>query len=190
MLPANAVLVIIDVQKGLDQPYWGARNNPQAEQNIARLLQAWRRANRPVLHVQHLSTSPTSPLRPGQPGSAFKDEVTPLARERVFQKQVNSAFIGTGLEDHLRQAGYDTLVMTGLTTNHCVSTTARMAGNLGFHAYVISDATATFDRRDHEGRLFGAEAVHAVSLASLHEEFAIVMSTEEILAAVGVMDAV
>lgn len=183
MLPADAALVIIDVQQGFDEPYWGPRNNPQAEGNIARLLAAWRRSGRPVVHVQHLSTTPGSPLRPGQPGNEIKPEVRPGPGEPVFGKQVNSAFIGTELESYLRQAGYQTLVMTGLTTNHCVSTTTRMAGNLGFRTYVVSDATATFDRRDHAGRLFTAEEVHAVSLASLHEEFATVLSTEEVLAA-------
>lgn len=189
-LPATTALVIVDVQQGFDQPSWGNRNNPQAEQNIARLLAAWRRTGRPVVHIQHLSASPSSPLRPGQPGSDFKHEVAPLPGERVFQKQVNSAFIGTGLEAYLCHAGYDTLVMTGLTTNHCVSTTTRMAGNLGFRTYLVSDATATFDRQDHEGRRFDAEQVHAVSLANLHEEFATVLSTEQALAALGGADAV
>lgn len=181
-LPNKSVLVIIDVQKGFDDPHWGRRNNPQAETVMARLLAAWRASNRPVFHVQHLSVMPGSPLRPENPGSAFKDEVIPLQSEPVFQKHVNSAFIGTGLEEQLRTHGYDTLVIVGLTTPHCVSTTARMAGNLGFKTYVVSDATAAFGLTGPDGREFPAEEIHAVSLATIHNEFAEVVDSADILA--------
>ncbi len=185
MLPPTAALRVIDVQKGFDDPHWGVRNNPDAEENIARLLAAWRDSGRPVVHVQHFSRSETSPLRPDRPGCAIKDIVRPQGDEPVVRKHVNSAFIGTDLEAYLRTRGYETLVITGLTTNHCVSTTARMAGNLGFCTFVVADATAAFDRRGHDGRLFSAEEVHAVSLANLHEEFAEVKRTEEVLTLAG-----
>ena len=132
MIPSRAALLLIDVQQAFDSPSWGRRNNPDAEAAVARLLAAWRAAGWPVLHVQHLSALPASTLRPGQPGVAFKPEALPLGGEPVFQKEVNSAFIGTGLEAHLREHGIPALVVAGLTTNHCVSTTTRMAGNLGF----------------------------------------------------------
>jgi nicotinamidase-related amidase len=154
---------------------------------MARLLLAWRQTNRPVIHIQHLSTNPESPLRPGQPGCAFKPEAEPRAGERVFQKRVNSAFIGTGLESYLRDAGIDTLVMIGLTTDHCVSTSVRMAGNLGFRTYVVADATAAFACGDHEGRAFDADVVHAVSLATLHREFATVVRTDNLISATGIL---
>jgi nicotinamidase-related amidase len=180
-LPENAVLLIIDVQKGFDNPRWGQRNNSQAEANMARLLAAWRANCRPVFHVQHLSVMPGSPLRPENPGSAFKDEVTPLEGEPVFQKHVNSAFIGTDLEARLRAGGYDTLVIAGLTTPHCISTTARMAGNLGFTTYVVSDATAAFGLTGPDGHDYSAEEVHALSLATIHGEFAEVVDAAYIL---------
>jgi nicotinamidase-related amidase len=180
-LDKDAVLVLIDVQKGFDEPMWGRRNNPQAEANVARLLDAWRRSNRPVVHVQHCSVNPQSPLAPGQSGNDLKAEAAPREGEPIFQKNVNSAFIGTNLESYIREKGFGTLVIAGLTTNHCVSTTARMAGNLGFNTFVVDDATATFDRADHTGRTFTAEEIHAVSLASLHGEFATVATTDELL---------
>ena len=180
-LPHNAALIIIDVQAGFDDPVWGRRNNPQAEDHVARLLGAWRETQRPIFHVQHDSTEPNSPLRPGQAGNEIKEAVRPLAGEPLITKQVNSAFIGTDLEARLRQQGLDTLVIVGLTTNHCVSTTARMAGNLGFETTVVSDATATFDRVGHDGQRHTAEDVHAISLASLHQEFATIMDTESLL---------
>lgn len=177
----NTVLLIIDVQKGFDDPKWGQRNNPEAEENIARLLEAWREKEYTVVHIQHASASDGSPLRPGQKGFEIKDIVQPMEDEPVFVKNVNSAFIGTGLEDFLREWGYEKIVITGLTTNHCVSTTTRMASNLGFETYIVSDATAAFDLTDNNGRHYKAEEIHAVSLANLHEEFAHVKTTEDIL---------
>jgi Amidases related to nicotinamidase len=182
-LSGNTALLIIDVQKGFDLPYWGVRNNPAAESNIARLLDAWRKASRPVVHIRHMSMEPESPLRPGQSGNEFKDEVSPVEGEHIEEKNVNSAFIGTGLEQYLRKNHIDTVVITGLTTDHCVSTTTRMAGNLGFRTYLVSDATATFNRTAIDGKEYSAENVHAYALASLHEEFATVVNTEAVLVA-------
>lgn len=179
----RTALLLIDVQKAFDDPYWGKRNNLDAEKNMARLLTAWRAAQRPVIHVKHNSTSPGSPLRPGQPGNDFMDLVTPQAGETVFEKTVNSAFIGTSLEKHLRDNGIRELVIAGLTTDHCVSTTTRMAGNLGFNVTLAGDATATFDRDDGEGRHFSAEEIHRVHLASLDGEFCTVRTTNELMAA-------
>jgi nicotinamidase-related amidase len=176
----TSALVLIDVQKGFDDPRMGSdRNNPEAERNIARLLGAWRDAGQPVVHVQHMSRFPESPLRPQQPGNEFKPEAAPQTGEPVFQKQVNSGFIGTGLEQWLRERGVSTVVLAGLTTDHCVSTTARMAANLGFTTYVVEDASATFERTGHDGRRYSADEVHRVALASLHEEFATVLRTED-----------
>ena len=180
-LSSRTALLLIDVQQGLDDPRWGARNNPEAEQRIAELLAAWRATDRPVIHIQHLSREPESPLREDAPGHAFKVEALPIPGEPVFRKQVNSAFIGTDLETHLRARGIGTLVVAGITTDHCVSSTARMAANLGFRVTVIEDATATFERRGPDGIHYSAEVMHRVALASLHGEFATIRSTREVL---------
>jgi nicotinamidase-related amidase len=176
-----AALLLIDVQQGMDDPRWGARNNPDAEQRIGALLTAWRQAQWPVIHVQHMSQVPGSPLRAEAPGNAFKPEAMPRHGEAVFQKTVNSAFIGTTLEAHLRRESIRALVIVGLTTDHCVSTTTRMAGNLGFDTYLIADATATFGKRDVHGTYFEPQLLHDTALASLHGEFAEVLTAEDLL---------
>ncbi|MGI8856113.1 MAG: cysteine hydrolase family protein [Thermomicrobiales bacterium] len=181
-LPETAALIVVDVQQGLDDPVWGRRNNPDAEANIGRLLAAWRRTHRPIFHIQHRSRLATSPLCPGQRGFDLKEIVRPLPGEPLLTKEVNSAFIGTDLEERLRRLGCTTVVVTGLTTNHCVETTTRMAGNLDFTTFIVSDATATFDRIGPDGAHYTAELIHAVSLASLHGEFATVVTTETLLA--------
>jgi nicotinamidase-related amidase len=173
-------LVIIDVQRAIDDPSWGGdRNNPGAEANIARLLARWRGRAWPVVHVRHASREPNSTYRKGQPGFEFKVEVVPRDGERVVEKQVNSAFIGTGLQEQLE--GITTLVIVGVITNNSVEATARMAGNLGYDTYVVADATATFGRHDYDGRWRTAQEVHAMSLANLDGEYARIITTEEVL---------
>ena len=177
----TAALLVIDVQKGLDDPSWGKRNNPEAESNIALLLSHWRKQKLPVIHIRHCSVAPNSPLRPELPGNAFKEEAQPLPGEKQFSKSVNSAFIGTGLEQYFQQQDISSLVIVGLTTDHCVSTSVRMAANLGFDVTLISDATATFDRQGYDGTRYSADDIHKINLVSLDGEFCTVRSTEEVL---------
>lgn len=184
-LPAAAALLIIDLQKAIDDPRWaahGPRNNPQAEGNVAALLEAWRRTGRPVVHVRHDSEEPESTYRPGSLGHAFKPEAQPQPGELVVGKSTNSAFIGTGLEAWLAEHGCATLVLAGVITNNSVEATARMAGNLGFETLVAADACFTFGKRDRTGRLWTAEQVHELSLANLDGEYARIVETADVLA--------
>ncbi|MCK8463862.1 cysteine hydrolase [Aliiroseovarius sp. S1339] len=179
-------LILIDIQKGFDDPVWGARNNPHAEANAARLLTHWRANWWPVFHIQHLSVTPGSPLNPTGGAVDFKTEVTPLPNEPVLTKRVNSAFIGSDLEDRLRSANITSLVICGLTTPHCVSTTTRMAANLGFDVSLPHDACAAFAGNADTGWRDGppptAQDIHSAALDHMNGEFADVCTTEEVLA--------
>lgn len=139
-LSPNAALLIIDVQRAIDHPSWGVRNNPDAERKGQDLLAAWRASGRAVFHVRHDSVEPASTYRPGQPGHAFKPGFEPQPGEAVVAKSVNSAFIGTDLERFLRRAGHLQLVIFGVITNNSVDATVRMAGNLGFDKFLVEDA--------------------------------------------------
>ena len=182
-LSTNTALIVVDLQMGFDDPKWGARNNPQAEACVATLLEAWRGARAPVVHVHHRSASLDGSFRPGTSGSQPKPEAIPRDGELVVEKWVNSAFIGTSLEADLRSLKVETVVIVGLTTNHCVSTTVRMAGNLGFETYVVADASATFDRAGADGRLRPADEGHNAALGDLQGEFAVVVDTKTIVTA-------
>jgi nicotinamidase-related amidase len=174
----NAALIIVDVQKSFNDPSWGRRNNPDAEENIVQILDKWRATSRPVFHIQHVSKSTESSLfHFTKETHEFKDMVQPLAGESIIQKTVNSSFIGTDLESRLRDNGINTVVIVGLTTNHCVETTTRMAGNLGFDTYLVSDATATFDRIGPDGIIYPAEDIHQMTMVNLNEEFATIINT-------------
>jgi nicotinamidase-related amidase len=182
---SKTALVLVDVQKAFLE--WEAdgkrRNNPEAVANIATLLSAFRRDHRPVFHIRHASRQADSALHPEKSGYVVIDEAREIDGEPVIVKSVNSGFIGTDLEDRLRGRDIGTVIIAGITTNHCVETTTRMAGNLGFDARLVSDACYTFDRTGYNGRIETAESIHDMTLSNLNGEFATIETTESLLAA-------
>ncbi len=176
----DSVLVIIDVQKAFSDPSWGERNNPDAEKIMKKVLDEFRKHGLTVIHVRHDSNNPNSLLHHGKDTFEFKDEVKPNEGEMIITKHVNSAFIGTDLERVLRDKGNPPVYYMGLVTDHCVSTTARMSGNLGFESFVIEDASAANEEKWLDGRKFPAQLVHEVNLASIDGEFATVVKSEEL----------
>ena len=179
----NPVLVLVDLQEGFkNEAHWGGnRNTPKLEENLEKLLAFWRGKDLPVVHVKHKSTSKKSPLHKKNEGCKLMPQFKPQGNEPLFKKKVNSAFIGTKLEQYLLENRYGTLVFGGMTTNHCISTSVRMSGNLGFETFVLRDGTATFDRLGSDGKKYAAALVHEISLASLNDEFAQVVSCDEII---------
>ncbi|MEO7490874.1 MAG: cysteine hydrolase family protein [Ferruginibacter sp.] len=176
-------LLLIDIQQGFnDIEYWGGqRNNPDAEDNASRLLTFWRQNDLPIFHIKHCSSNPTSRLAEGNIGNEFKEIVKPTEGESIIKKNVNSAFIGTDLKEQLDNNKITKVVIVGLTTDHCVSTTTRMAGNFGYDTFVASDATATFNKKGIGGQLYSAELIHETALASLNNEFATVVTTDDLV---------
>jgi nicotinamidase-related amidase len=185
-LPRRTALILVDLQRAIDNSRWaaeGPRNNPDAEAVAAALLTRWRALGWPIVHVRHDSTEPDSTYRPDGPGHPFKPEVAPQPQETIIGKSVNSAFIGTDLDRHLRDIAAPALVILGVSTNNSLEATVRNAGNLGWTVYVPEDACFTFARRDLRGKLWPAEDVHALSLANMHGEYATVTDSATVLAA-------
>ena len=171
----------IDLQKAIDHPSWGQRNNPDAEENIAKLLETWRSRNMPIIHVKHMSNDADSHYRPGQFGNEFKEIVEPKADEEVLEKDTNSAFINTNLSQKLNDRNISEIVIVGVITNNSIEATARMSGNLGFRTIVVSDCSFTFDKADYAGNMHSAQEVHDMSLANLSGDYAEVFDSSEVL---------
>ena len=182
-------LILVDVQQAFREEdfFGGGRNNPHAEARCGELLATWRSCGLPVFHIRHSSQNPRSPLHASHSGFCFAPQVEPQAGEAVITKTVNSAFIGTDLQASLQRTGITTLVIAGITTDHCVSTTIRMAGNFGFTVYGVHDACATFTRVGIRGERYDADTIHYTALTSLHGEFAHVLGSAEIPALLDVL---
>ena len=173
---------LVDVQKAfLEKDYPGIkRNNYDAEFICGKILTEWRKLKLPIIHVRHSSTNKKSKLHKSKPGFEFNDYVKPLNNEIILTKKVNSAFIGTKLEDMLINFKINTLVIVGMTTNHCLSSTVRMSGNLGFETYLVSDSTACFNTKGIGGKMIDCELIYESSIASLNEEFATIINSIEL----------
>ncbi|MFK4824346.1 cysteine hydrolase family protein [Paenochrobactrum sp. BZR 588] len=175
----KSALIIIDVQQAFSEmaASGSQRNNHSAEDNISRLLSVFRAKNAAIFHIRHRNDAENSRFNRKNSGFQPIECALEQAGEPVIVKQVNSSFIGTDLEDRLRQAGIESVIICGATTNHCVETTTRMAGNLGFDTYLVHDATWTFDRTGPDGTVHKADAIQAMSLANLHDEFCTIADT-------------
>ena len=175
-------LIVIDVQKGFDdEAFWGPRDNPHCEQNIAALIAHWRAQTWPIVFVRHDSQNPASPLHPDNAGHAFKEVITGDP-DLLVSKSVNSSFYGTpDLHAWLQTSGIGHVVICGITTNHCCETTARMAGNLGYDVDFVIDATHTFDRVGPDGKQHRAASISAMTAVNLHGEFATVVRTADLV---------
>ncbi|GHF96701.1 cysteine hydrolase family protein [Streptomyces filamentosus] len=187
----NAALIVVDVQKGFESGSWGRRDNPEAEGNVAALIDRWQETGRPVVFVRHDSSVAGSPLAPGSGGNAFKDFVEErrgrgTGPEVLVTKTVNSAFYGEPDLDAWLKGAADgrrgQIVIVGIQTNMCNETTARMGGNLGYDVLFPLDAMHTFDLAGPFGWTLTAEELTRATAVSLHGgRFARVVTTEDVL---------
>lgn len=181
-MPNTAALIIIDMQRGMLPENTGPRNNPQAEDNMLRLLQDWRQRKQPIVHVRHMSRSPAGSFWPGSPNCDFQPRFTPLPSEHRMEKNVSDAFANSGLERWLRLRDITDLVVIGVSTNNSVEATVRAAFCLGFNVTLPEDACYTYDKADYLGAMRPAGDWHLMTLSNLQGEYATVKRTDEILA--------
>jgi nicotinamidase-related amidase len=179
----TTALVVVDVQKAFAErdEVGDRRNNPDAIDRIAALLADFRAKGAPVIHVRHASLRPGSRFGADRPGHQVMEAAREIDGEQVVVKNVNSSFIGTDLEERLRREGIESVVIVGATTNHCVETTTRMAGNLGFDTMVVRDATWAYDQTGADGEHYPAAQVHAMTLANLIGEFAEIVTADQVM---------
>ena len=176
----RAVLLPVDLQQAFDAPPWPRRWNAAVDANGLALLAAWRSAGRPIIHVRHDSVQPGSTLAPGHRGNDFRPGFGPEGDEPLVAKSVNSAFIGTDLELRLKRLGARHVVVFGISTDMCVSTTVRTGANLGWDMVLVPDACDCFDLPDGAGGTIAAEEIQRAHVATLAVEFCRTLTTAEL----------
>jgi nicotinamidase-related amidase len=179
----HLVLIAIDMQRAFDMLGRPRRWNKNLDGNGLQLLAAWRAQRLPIIHVRNDDPNPRSWFHADHPGSAFRPGFEPLQGEGLVVKSVNCAFIGTDLDLRLRRLDAAGIVLFGMRTDMCVSSTARTGSNIGWDVTVISDASDCCDLPDpFGGRVIPAEEAHRIHLATIADEFGHVISTKEIIA--------
>lgn len=171
---ANASLVLIDLQ---NEYVSGALALPEAASaiaNSAALLAKARQAGAPVLHVAHRGRQGGMFDRSAERG-AIVAQLTPVDGEAVIEKELPNAFAKTDLERRLQQTGRKEIILVGMMTHMCVSSTARAALDLGFRTTIDATGCATRDLPDGLGGTIPARTVHEVALAELSDRFAIIV---------------
>jgi nicotinamidase-related amidase len=180
-LPEGAVLVVIDMQRAIDLPGRPPRGNPDLDAHASAVIDAFRRAGRPVIHVRHDSVDAGSWFRPGHPGNALRPGFEPREGEALVVKSVNSAFIGTDLDLRLRRLGATEVWCLGWATDMCVSTTIRTGANMGWPMVMVEDACDCSDLPDPFGAgTIPAREIHRAHLATLAADFCRVVRTAEV----------
>ncbi|MBC7457352.1 MAG: isochorismatase family protein [Bdellovibrionaceae bacterium] len=178
----KSVLIVINAQQGLIDSTQEGRNNSNAEKNIGRLLEFWRKTKKKVFHIQHISESPSSIFFKNSSGCQFLPTCTPQKGEAIIEKNKSSAFFETQLEVQLKNIEPENIILVGFTANECIDATAKDAAALGFTSLVVGDATAMFDMRGPDGKLIKAERLHKLTLANINAYYAKVIQTSDITA--------
>jgi len=180
----KTALLVIDVQMALanEDANGTERSCLEAEANIASLLEKFRGSGDHVIHIHHHGTDPEDPFHPDAPGSAVQPVAAPANGEPIIIKTGSSGFVGTVLQDVLKDAGIEQVILCGATANHCVESTTRSAADLGFRPIYAADAVWTYGLTGPDGASHSAEQIHSVSMATLEGEIASVMRTKDILA--------
>ena len=155
----QAVLLVVDVQVGVMQSAWEA---PRIIQNIATAVDKARHAGLPVIWVQHHDDE----LVHGSPAWQLVPELTPLAGEVRLEKQFNSSFEQTPLEETLAELGANHIILAGAATNWCIRATAYGALDRGYDLTLVKDGHTTETIEFQNGtKIEAADIVNELNIA-------------------------
>ena len=181
---AKQALIVVDIQNDyFPQGKWPLVGADAAADNAARMIQAFREAGDPVVHIRHEFTSAEAPFfTPNSEGAKLHPKVINRADEPVVLKHFVNSFRETELKSILDEHGIKELVVVGSMSHMCVDGITRAAADFGYTVTVIHDACATRDL-EFNGVSVPAAQVHAAFMAALAFAYASVVSADEFLAA-------
>jgi nicotinamidase-related amidase len=171
----DSVLVIIDAQNEYAEGHLKTANVSSTRKAISTLLEKYRAASAPLVHIVHNTPDGAPVFTPSTPLAEEFSELTPHKNEKVIGKEQPGSFTGTDLQEFLKSTGRDKLVLCGYMAHVCVSTTARQAAERGYDVLIAEDAVGD---RDIPG--VKAEDLVRTSLAELADAFGTVVKVSSI----------
>lgn len=171
----STALLVIDIQDSfkVSPARWASRNNPRFEENVTKLIAAFREASLPIWFVLHNDGDPG--FQPGHPAVRLMDFLDKRDGDPLVVKNTRNAFTSTDLHQQLQAAGIRRVAICGISTEQCCETTARVAADLGYDVDFVTEATATFPI----GAL-STEAIVERTEAVLRGRFARIVTVSEI----------
>jgi nicotinamidase-related amidase len=179
--PAKTALLVIDFQNEYFNGKLPIPDGKRALANTKRLIERADADGMAVVHVQHVTPAGSPVFAEDSPTSRIHDDIQPAANHAVVQKSSVSVFPTTNLDERLKKAGIDTLVISGLMTHACVAGAARDAVPLGYNVIVADDACATRDLDLAGNDTVPHASLHRAALASIDDTFGDIMTTDELL---------
>jgi nicotinamidase-related amidase len=177
----QSALLVIDAQDSfMAGPRWQRRNNPAFEQNVTRLIDGYRSAGLPIIFF--LDSDDEWPFRTDSPYFKLMDFIKAEPDEPVLPKTTRNCFTSTNLDERLRQKGVKRVLITGIKTEQCCETTARVASDMGYEVDFVTEATLTFPipHPDREEELSAEDVVNRTEYA-LRNRFARIATVEGVL---------
>lgn len=176
----NRALVIVDIQRDYFPGGNMALHEPEAAAaKASQVLEAFRAAGEPIIHIQHLSPAGAGFLEEGTEGVEIAAPVAPQEGETLITKKAPNSFLGTDLEQHLRSLDIEEVVVTGMMTSMCVDATTRAGADLGFKMTLVPDACAA-PKLEYNGRKVPGPDVHAAFVAALGQFYATVTPADQL----------
>jgi nicotinamidase-related amidase len=182
----NTALLLIDIQNDyFPNGRMPLERSTDASLKAQEVLQAFRTKQKPVIHVQHISTRPDATyFLPCTKGIEFHPNVQPAKNETIIKKHYPNSFKDTGLLNHLIKNQIDHLVIGGMMTHLCIDATVRAAYDLGFSCTVLHDTCAT-KNLEFNNTSIPAQSVHHAFLAALQPTYSNILSVRELLQTIG-----
>ena len=181
----TTALIVIDVQESFRQDEaWAHIDTPDIAERIAPLVAHARATGDDVIWVLHAEPGSGDEFDPALGHVRLLPGLKPDAGEPTLVKTSHNAFTTTNLAQLLVQRGVTEVVITGIRTEQCCETTARVASDLGYDVRFVLDATATdpLPLWDGSGTLTPAQ-VKERTASALQGRFAEVVTAEQVLAA-------
>ncbi|PKH25300.1 cysteine hydrolase [Enterobacterales bacterium CwR94] len=184
---SKTALIVVDIQNEYfeGKGFKGKMVIPdgmQALNNSKKLVEYAHAKGMPVFFVRHLGPKDSPLFADGSVYAEFHKDLQPTSKDTIITKATPSSFVGTDLDAQLKKRGIEKVIVTGLMTHMCISSTARDAVPLGYSVIIPEDATATRDLNDWKNGVVDHNVLQRAALAGVADVFAEIRTTSDVMA--------